>query len=246
MPGPIQLAKAKMTAIQYVRGSLDPRVLGLSIDVQFNPESLKLAYSNTLGGGDQSGGSSMQFASQSSTKLSFELWFDVSAPLPNRTSAESVPDVGPVKDVRKLTSYVVQFMKPASATNERGEAGRAPPAVRFEWGAFVFDGIVDSLSETIDFFSAQGHALRSQLSVSMTQQEISADLLRGAEPGGSGVPSLPGSVPQLPIKAGDTLQSLAASLGQQDAWQELALLNDVENPRDLAPGSLLGPLGQRA
>jgi hypothetical protein len=238
MPGPSQLQKAKMTAIQYRAGSADPQLLGHSIDVQFNPESLKLSYSNTMSGGDQSGGSAMQFASQSSTKLSFELWFDVSAPLPRRSQEQGGPDTAPVKDVRKLTAYVVTFMRPAPATNAQGQSGNAPPAVRFKWGAFQFDGIVDSLSETIEFFSPEGHALRSQLSVSMSQQEISPDLLRGADPG-SLPGATPGTNPRLPVKAGDSLQSLAGDLGQQDGWQKLALLNDVENPRQLPPGTLL-------
>lgn len=236
MPGSNQLQKAKMTVIEFQQGGGEPRIVGPSLDVQFNPESLKLAYSNTLNGSDQSGGSAIQFASQSSTKLTFELWFDVSAPLPKRSGPKNVPDVAPIKDVRKLTAYVVKFMKPAPATNSSNQTGNAPPAVRFEWGAFQFDGIVESLSETIDFFSPEGHALRSQLSVSMSQQEISADLLRGAEVGGA--PS-PGLNPQLPVKAGDTLQGLAGGQGQADDWQVLARINDVENPRNLAPGTLL-------
>jgi hypothetical protein len=226
-----------MTVIEFRQGAQEPDVVGPSLDVQFNPESLKLTYSNSMGGGDQSGGSSIQFASQSSTKLAFELWFDVSAPLPNRAGAHNVPDVAPVNDVRKLTSYVVRFMKPAPATNSAGQTGNAPPAVRFEWGAFRFDGVVESLGETIDFFSPEGHALRSQLAVSMSQQDIPADLLRGSDPGGD-VPT-PGLNLQLPVTAGDTLQGLAADAGQLDNWQDLALLNDVENPRDLAPGTLL-------
>ena len=52
--------------------------------------------------------------------------------------------------------------------------------------------------------------------------------------------SLSGLDLQLPIKAGDTLQGLADALGQLDDWQGLAAINDVENPRDLAPGTLLG------
>jgi len=237
MPGPNQLQKAKMIVIEFRQGAPEPQEVGPSLDVQFNPESLKLTYSNSMTGGDQSGGSAIQFASQSSTKLSFELWFDVSAPLPNRAGPQNVPDVAPVKDVRKLTAYVVRFMKPAAPTDANKKTGGAVPAVRFKWGAFQFDGIVESLSETIDFFSPEGHALRSQLSVSMSQQEIPAELLRDTDVSGGG--SSPGLNLQLPIKAGDTLQGLADALGQLDDWQDLALINDVENPRDLAPGTLL-------
>jgi hypothetical protein len=236
MPGPAKLQKAKMSVIEFQQGGQEPKVVNPSLEVQFNPESLKLSYSNSLPGGDQSGGSAIQFASQSTTKLSFDLWFDVSAPLPARVGPQGVPDVAAVKDVRKLTGYVVRFMRPAPPADKNKKTGGAVPAVRFEWGAFQFDGIVESLSETIDFFSPEGHALRSQLSVSMTQQEIPAELLRGADPGAG--PS-PGLDFQLPIKLGDTLQGVADALGQLDDWQDLANINDIENPRDLAAGTLL-------
>jgi hypothetical protein len=241
MPAPIDLKKAKMAVIELDDKGQVKKVVDPSIEVQFNPESLKLTYSNSMQGGDQSGGSAMQFVGQSTTKLSFDLWFDVSAPLPKRMQVGGTPDDAPAKDVRKLTSYVVKFMKPVprettGSNNEKVTRG-VPPAVRFEWGAFQFDGIVESVNETIDFFSPEGHALRSQLSVSMSQQDIPADLLRGADPG-SGAPS-PGIDLQTPVKAGDSLQSLAGELGAQDDWQDLALINDVEDPRNLDPGTLL-------
>ena len=240
MPTPIRLEKAKMMVIRF-RSDGGADVINPSIEVQFNPESLKLTYSNSMSGGDQSGGAALQFVAQSSTKLSFDLWFDVSAPLPQRLQAGGAPDAAVVKDVRKLTKYVVGFMKPVptDTRNDRGESVTrgVPPAVRFVWGAFQFDGVVESVNETIDFFSAEGQALRSQLSVSMSQQEIPDDLLRGADPG-AGLPS-PGLDLKASIGAGDSLQSLAGDLGFDDNWQDLASLNDIEDPRNLDPGTLL-------
>src|SRR5882672_3149993 len=239
MPRPVQLQKAKMSVIDFVGGDNATVVVGSpSIEVQFNPESLKLTYSNSMTGGDQSGGSSMQFVGQSTTKLSFDLWFDVSAPQPQRAQDDGSPNDSTVNDVRKLTSYVVGFMKPSkkdveqsqkdSNGNTKSETVKRSiaPAVRFEWGAFQFDGIVESLNATIDFFSAEGRALRSQLSVSMSQQNIPTDLLRGSDPGGD-IPS-PGINFQTPVKLGDTFQSLAGDLGAQDGWQDLAFINDIE------------------
>jgi hypothetical protein len=239
MPAPVTLEKALMTTISFPEQGKPTEVKSPSIKVQFNPESLKLTYSNSKQGGDQSGPSAMQFVGQSTTKLSFDLWFDVSAPLPERKQSGGGADDSVPKDVRKLTNYVVGFMKPVKVENvgEKKETKRAPPGVRFAWGAFQFDGIVESVNETIDFFSADGHALRSQLSVSMSQQDIPDDLLKGSEPGG-GLPS-PGLDLQLPISTGDTLQSLAGDLGLGEDWQSLASLNDIEDPRNLDPGALL-------
>lgn len=239
MPAPVNLQKASMTTIKFVEGQKDPTLLTPSIDVQFNPESLKLAYANSMQGGSQSGGSSLQFVGQSTTKLSFDLWFDVSAPMPARVGKNDTPDDSVVKDVRKLTEYVLGFMRPVdrgSGTPEEAKQ-KVPPAVRFTWGAFKFDGIVESLSETIDFFSAEGHALRSQLSVSMSQQEFPPDLDRGSDPGG-GMPT-PGISLQASVTAGASLQSIAGDLGLGEDWLSLANLNDIEDPRNLDPGAML-------
>jgi hypothetical protein len=246
MPAPISLQKALMAVIKAPEGGGQAQPSGASIKVQFNPESLKLSYSNSIQGGTQSGSSSMQFVGQSTTKLSFDLWFDVSAPLPERMLTPSAPDASPAKDVRKLTKYVVNFMRPTETKKEPAKDDKGNPTtveraiaplVRFTWGAFLFDGIVDSVNETIDFFSSEGHALRSQLSVSMTQQDIPPDLLRGSDPGGD-LPS-PGINLQTAVSAGDSLQSLASDLGLGEDWQSLAALNDVEDPRNLDPGALL-------
>lgn len=246
MPAPIKLTKANMVVISLSENGGEATLKYPGIDVQFNPESLKLGYSNSIQGGTQSGSSSMQFVGQSTTKLSFDLWFDVSAPLPERKLKDGVPDASPAKDVRKLTKYVVDFMKPTETRKEttKGDNGKETtvaraiaPMVRFTWGAFQFDGIVDSVNETIDFFSSEGQALRSQLSVSMTQQDIPPDLLRGSDPGGNA--PTPGISLQTAVSAGDSLQSLAGELGLGENWQSLADFNDIEDPRNLDPGALL-------
>jgi hypothetical protein len=246
MPAPTKLTKANLVAIRPPEGAGEAQVVFPGIDVQFNPESLKLSYSNSIQGGTQSGSSSMQFVGQSTTKLSFDLWFDVSAPLPLRKSQGGADDPSPAKDVRRLTKYVVDFMKPTQTKEEPAKDDKGKeitvkraiaPMVRFTWGAFRFDGIVDSVNETIDFFSSEGHALRSQLSVSMTQQDFPPDLLRGSDPGGD-LPS-PGISLQTAVSAGDSLQSLAGDLGLGEDWQSLAAINDIEDPRNLDPGALL-------
>lgn len=241
MPAPIKLQKARMTVVTLGTTEDNNAATNPSIDVQFNPESLKLAYSNSIQGGNQSGGSAMQYIGQSTTKLSFDLWFDVSAPMPARAQKDGSPDVAVVKDVRKLTDYIVGFLRPVGTVNhtENNQTvpSGVPPAVRFEWGDFQFDGIVESVNETIDFFSAEGHGLRSQLSVSMSKQSIPPELSRGSDPGGD-TPS-PGISLQATASAGVSLQSMAGDLGFGEDWQSLADLNDIEDPRNLDAGAML-------
>jgi hypothetical protein len=39
--------------------------------------------------------------------------------------------------------------------------------VRFAWGTFRFDGHIEALEETLDFFSPDGRALRARLSLTL-------------------------------------------------------------------------------
>src|SRR5436190_22554676 len=87
--------------------------------VQFNPESLKVSFANQItsgkGAGDQKGTPARQFVGAGTTKLSLQLWFDVTAPVPPGKTAE--------KDVRKLTERVAYFITPKEQTGEQ----RTPP-----------------------------------------------------------------------------------------------------------------------
>lgn len=56
------------------------------VTVQFNPQTLKVSLSNQNAGGSQPGGSSTQFVGQGTTKLTLELWFDVTLPRPPGTT----------------------------------------------------------------------------------------------------------------------------------------------------------------
>src|SRR5262245_27408148 len=55
-----------------------------AVVVQFNPESLKVTFANQIatptGTGDQSGPAARQFVGAGTTKLTAQLWFDVTAP----------------------------------------------------------------------------------------------------------------------------------------------------------------------
>jgi hypothetical protein len=203
--------------------------------LQFNPESLKVSFANQIqtptGTGDQSGTPSRQFVGAGTTKLSLSVFFDANAPLAEGEAA--------VDDVRKLTQKVAFFITP----QEEGKKF-IPPAVRFVWGSFQFDGIMDNLEETLDFFSSDGKPLRASMNLSLSQQRITKftfrDTGRGpaALPGGGGS-TPPGTQPLTEAPAGATVQGLAAQAGLGDNWQAIASANGIENPRLLAPGQLI-------
>jgi hypothetical protein len=207
--------------------------------VQFNPESLKVSFANQLvqpsGAGDQRGSPARQFVGAGTTKLALTLWFDVGSPQP--------PGSSRVDDVRKLTKKVAYFITPKPVPGQRDKF--VPPAVRFVWGSFQFDGLMDSLEETLEYFSPQGKPLRASLALSLSQQKIQFAFRdtgagpAGAAGGGAGAPgSTPGTQPLAQAPAGSTVQGLADDAGKGD-WQSIAAANGIENPRLLAPGALL-------
>lgn len=206
------------------------------VKLQFNPETLKVSFANQIqtppGTGDQSGTPARQFVGAGTTKLSLTVFFDVNAPLPEGQAA--------VDDVRKLTQKVAYFITP----QEEGKTF-IPPAVRFVWGSFQFDGIMDSLEENLEFFSSDGKPLRASMNLALSQQKITKFTFAkpgaggsGAAPGSGGAP-MAGTSPMTQAPAGSTLQSLADQAGQGGNWQAIASANGIENPRSLAPGQLI-------
>jgi hypothetical protein len=230
MPEPQTLLKAQLQPItwdeeQTVSETGDP------IAVQFNPESLKVAYSNKSAGGDQRGGSAVQFVGSGTTKLSLDLWFDVTAPAPDRPEV----DGDQVDDVRRLTQRVVTFIQPEPSDEDDKFI---PPGLRFLWGTFLFEGIVDSINEELQFFSERGKPLRAKISLAMSKQEIQFQF---GEQGSPGLGSTPpeAATPAPPVREGDSVQQAAARDGRQDDWQDIARRNNVDNPRDLPAGTQL-------
>lgn len=136
------ITKAELVEIKKFSGSSDSLSQAEQANklvVQFNPQSLKLNLSNQNTGGDQPGGSSKQFVGSGLSKLALELLFDTSA-----TGA----------DVRAETQKVAYFVM--AQEQEKKDDKRKPPNVRFQWGSFIFEGVIDSMDETLDYFSEQG------------------------------------------------------------------------------------------
>lgn len=246
MPESENIAKAELREIKP-DGSEGKRV-----QVQFNPETLKVTFANQVvppnnsaaggggarsgGGRDQRGTSATQFVGKGTTKLSVQLWFDVTSVLPQ--------DKRGTTDVRELTKDVAFFITPAQSQEDENKY--VPPGIRFLWGTFKFDGIMESMEESIELFSIEGKPLRASVTIGLSQQGIefafnisgggSAQATLGANiPGGS----LPGTKPLAQAQSGSTVQGMAASLGKGASWQDIAAANNIENPRLLAPGQLI-------
>ena len=226
MPDSVNLAKAELRQLDAeFQNEINPE---RNVKVQFNPETLKVSFANQVqtpsGAGDQRGTPARQFVGAGTTKLTLQLWFDVSAPL-----AEGEEQVN---DVRKLTQKVAYFITPTKEGDKF-----VPPAIRFIWGSFQFDGLMESLEESLEFFSEDGRPLRASMALNLSQQKITEFTFRPSA--GPSAQAATGTRPLTPAPAGSTVQNLADSQGKGDNWQGIAAANNIENPRLLQPGQLL-------
>jgi hypothetical protein len=109
---------------------------------------------------------------------------------------------------------------------------------------------MDSMNETLEFFSPEGRPLRASVSISITQNKIDPETKTpngGGSGGGSQSPDEDASAGQRTeqpaSREGDTMQDVAArETGDPSNWKGMAAANDIDNPRNLAPGTRLSPV----
>jgi hypothetical protein len=209
---PPQVAKATLTALPD----------GDPLEVDFNPASLVYSIENSVAQ-QSTGPKKVQYVAQFSGKLTMDLQFDST-------------DTG--ADVRTSTNQVALFMQasgnasaaaqnsapPNSNGNSSGPPPAAPPVLCFQWGTYQFQGIMDSFKETIDFFSADGVALRALVSIQLSRQDNVFD--EGADLSG---PTSAGSL--VPSSSSDSALSMATRGGDPSAMRQLGADNGLESLR---------------
>lgn len=146
----------------FQKATLAPLPSGTPVTVHFNPASLIYTVTSSV---NQKAGApkTSQFVASFSGELNMDLQFDTT---------------GLGYDVRTDTDKVALFMQPsgaataaASNNNTSGLPPKVPPALVFQWGTYTFQGVMKSFKETIDFFSAEGVALRALVSITLTRQD---------------------------------------------------------------------------
>jgi len=241
------------------------RRTGRNVELQFNPETLRITHGaqirppvnpstgegtktgagQTTGTGDVVGSTPFQNTGPGSTRLTVQVWFDV-------TSVMVQGDEG-VSDVRELTEKVAYFIRPKGPPN-KGGTPQSSPRVQFAWGTIIFSGVMDSLDENLELFSTDGVPLRASMNIGISEGEVairpgapgagaglSAGLNLSAGIGVGASASLgAGTQPLAQAEAGVSLQAMAsASFGADADWQSIATANGIENPRLLQPGQLI-------
>lgn len=236
-------ARATLQRLRYAQrptsdNPVNVTVDGPAIEVQFNPASLKISRKNNVDrGGLTTGTQRRQHPSQEPATLSFDLEFD---------TAEQGTATARV-DVRDWTALIRQFVEP-----QPDNRGNPPPAVRFAWGTIIFDGLIDEVTEDLDYFAPDGTPLRAKISIKITEQNFAYEALRegspardasaatdpgeipaGQSPGASGTRS-----PEQVVTAqdGESAQQLMARLGLDPAaWR--AAMTGLASPLALTAGA---------
>ena len=224
--------KAKM---YRVTGPIDrPNIDDASeIEVQFNPASLKVGLSNSLKQNERDQSTrAAQFIEKSSSNLTVELIFDTSDLyiVPDKTEdgaggEKNLKDT----DVRLLVKKIATtFLFSADVGDENVE----PQRCKFIWGAFSFIGIMESLEETLDFFSPEGIPLRATVSLKLSESrfQYSNESVKAAKKDTPSVSNAPATVDSANDQAG----------GDQDP-RSTAMFNGVESPRVPGADSLSVP-----
>lgn len=203
----------------FEKATLTPLPNGDPIPVHFNPTTLTYSVENST---QQTAGrpKTAQFASKVSGKLSMDLEFDTT-------------DVG--TDVRLITNQIALLMSPPSSggSSSSGTPATAPPVLEFSWGTYTFDGILQSFSETIDFFSSDGVALRAKISISLSEQDQVFPSSSSDAPA-----SLPSSASVVPMPASGSAAAAAAQGGDASGARALGSDNGLESLRFGAGASL--------
>ncbi|HYN56455.1 MAG TPA: hypothetical protein VES03_04565 [Motilibacterales bacterium] len=198
------------------------------ISVQFNPTSLKIERSRVSSGGATSQAQRRNQPNEGHATLTLELEFD---------TAEGDENGQPL-DVRVRTGELRQFIEPPKKPKD------PPPRLRFIWGKFSFDGIVERISEDIDYFAADGMALRAKVSLSITEQNealeanaVGAAARSDSSSTGTGPGGGPTTTPDTALDAqdGESVQQAMTRAGLDPAAWRSAMAG-LNSPLGLSAG----------
>lgn len=197
--------------VQVLDGDGEP---DRTVEALFNPTEYDVSKSISYGDQGVAGMTSplTQFVSGDAATLSVELLFD--------THEERT-------DVREHTGELDALVEIDSELH-------APPRCRFVWGTFSFTAVVESLDKQFTLFLGDGTPTRARVTLSFREYATPREQ-REAKPRHSADRTTTHRVTQ-----GDTLYGVAAdAYDDPGRWRPIARRNDLENPRELEPGTVL-------
>jgi nucleoid-associated protein YgaU len=213
-----QLEKAKITVLD---GADKDKV----ITVLFNPTEYSLdranAYKATPIPGI--GAPILQFINGESDQLNMELFLD------DYTDPE-----GPTSLLQKEKDPVAKRLKDISRLMEIDRDLHAPPPVRFNWGPLEFAAVIEKLGRKVTKFHRDGTPARVTLAVNFKEYRTLRQQLEDPRRESSD------KTKRRVVVGNDSLWAIAAKeYGDADEWVRIAEANDLDDPREIAPGDWL-------
>lgn len=196
---------------------VEPTEDAAEIKLHFNPSEYKIKNENTFAEIPIPGLASppLQYVRGVARVLSMDLLADTSDTLKNVQTEKVQPILNLLEQKKKL---------------------HAPPIVRFDWDKKeIFTGVVTSLEVTYVLFHFNGTPLRAKLALAMKEYRAVKVQLREKQKQTS-----PDVEKRYVVRAGETLSSISAAVFRDPAhWREIAVANDITDPRSVAPGTVL-------
>lgn len=201
----------------FEKATLTNTVTGARVSVLFNPEDYTVNREVNWAQASIPGLSAplLQFVSGAMQTLEMELLMD---------SREDHTGVSAGSDIRNQTSQVVGLMDIDPTTH-------APPVVLFAWGSLTFTCVLARVTQRFIMFRPDGVPIRARLQVTFNEfrdVELEAEEVKRETANYS---------KRHTVSEQETISSIAASTyGDPTLWRPLALLNGIDNPRDLPVG----------
>ena len=213
-----QLVKATITV-------LDGADKGKVIVALFNPAEYSFERSNAYKATPVPGLGAplLQFVNGEADHLSMDLFLDDYTD-PKGPTSNPKPEQQPVKTRLRDLAKLLEIDRDL----------HAPPPVRFNWGPLEFSAVIEKLGRKVTKFHPDGTPARATLSVSFKEYRTLRQQLE--DPRRESADKTKRRV----TVGNDPLWAIAArEYDDPSEWLRIAVANDLDDPRDVAPGDWL-------
>ena len=195
------------------------------ITVLFNPTEYSFDRSNSYKATPVPGLGAplLQFVNGESDHLSMDLFLDDYTDPRGPTSLQQKENDPLGKRLRELTRLL-----------EIDRDLHAPPPVRFNWGTMEFVAVIERIGRKVTMFHPNGNPARVTLSVSFKEYRTLRQLIE--DPRRESADKTKRRV----VVGSESLWLIASrEYDDPNEWVRVARANDLDDPREIAPGDLL-------